>query len=48
MDHNRAGDPSEVREAARMDLQQEMEGVDFVLVDEFTMTGQNMMGMTNV
>lgn len=47
--HNRRrGDLGEISETARRDLQHKMQGVDFVLVDEFSMIGQDMLGMMSV
>lgn len=44
--HNRrAGHPIDIDEAARKDLPQKMEGVDFVLVDEISMIGEDMLVM---
>ncbi|CAB1108166.1 unnamed protein product [Ectocarpus sp. CCAP 1310/34] len=42
------GDLGEISESARRDLQQKIQGVDFVLVDEFSMIGQDMLGMMSV
>ncbi|CAN0290231.1 unnamed protein product, partial [Scytosiphon promiscuus] len=43
--NRRSADPSQLSEGARADLQQRMNGVDFVLVDEFSMVGQDMLGL---
>ena len=47
--HNRQrGDLGEISETARRDLQEKMRRVDFVLVDEFSMIGQDLLGMMSV
>ena len=45
MHNRRSADPSQMREAALRDLQQGMQRVDFILVDEFSMVGQDMLGL---
>eukprot|EP00752_Nemacystus_decipiens_P005573 g5042.t1 len=40
-----SADPSAMGESALRDLQQRMQGVDFTLVDEFSMVGQDLLGL---
>lgn len=40
----RGADPSQLLENARADLQRRMRGMDFILVDEFSVVGQDMFG----
>ncbi|CAB1111050.1 unnamed protein product [Ectocarpus sp. CCAP 1310/34] len=42
---NRSSDPSRMTEAALRDLQERMAEVDFILVDEFSMVGQDILGL---
>ncbi|CAN0170751.1 unnamed protein product [Scytosiphon promiscuus] len=45
VNNRRGADPSQLAERARLDLQRSMHGVDFILVDEFSMVGQDMLGL---
>lgn len=48
MQNRRRGDLGEIGQNQRRALQEKMTGVDFVLVDEFSMIGQDMLGMMSV
>ncbi|CAM9720921.1 unnamed protein product [Pylaiella littoralis] len=43
--NRRSSEPSQMSEGATMELQQRMTGVDFIFVDEFSMVGQEMLGL---